>query len=69
MNNAILSNCSNLTQKHRIVHTAMFMDPNVLPNFPESEEVKKLGQKIKSMFDEGVLAHISLDSEGSVVCF
>jgi hypothetical protein len=45
------------------------MDPNVLPNFPESEEVKKLGQKIKSMFDEGVLTHISLDSEGSVVCF
>jgi|TARA_Y100000389_G_scaffold205122_1_gene263523 hypothetical protein len=66
MNSKILSQ---LSKQQQILYTAMFMDPQMMPSFPESTETKSLGIRIKELFDEGVLSHLSLDEEGCVLCY
>jgi hypothetical protein len=66
MNSKILSQ---LSKQQQILYTAMFMDPQMMPSFPESTETKSLGIRIKELFDEGVLSHLSLDEEGCVRCY
>jgi hypothetical protein len=46
----------------------MFMDPQMMPSFPDSSETNLLGLRIKELFDTGVLSHLSLDEDGSVRC-
>ena len=60
---------SQLSQQQQILYTAMFMDPQLMPSFPESSETTNLGIKIKELFDEGVLSHLSLDKDGCVRCY
>jgi hypothetical protein len=52
-----------------MLHMAMFTHPKDLPNFPPSITVIALGQKIKALFDNKTLTHLSLSRDGSVVCY
>lgn len=65
MNSSVLSQ---LSKQQQIIHTAMFMDPQMMPSFPESIETQKLGIEIKELFDKGVLTHLSLDNKGHIRC-
>lgn len=59
---------SQLSKRQQILHTAMFMDPKMMPSFPDSSETNLLGLRIKELFDTGVLSHLSLDEDGRVRC-
>jgi hypothetical protein len=58
-----------MSQRQQIVATAMMMNTDMMPNFPESTETLKLGQTIKTLFDNKSLSHISLDELGNIVIY
>jgi hypothetical protein len=69
MNSQFKSQLKSMSQRQQIVATAMMMNPNMMPDFPESTEILKLGLTIKTLFDNKLLSHISLDELGDIVIY
>ena len=66
MNTKVLSQMS---KQQQIIHTAMFMDTQMMPSFHPSSETINLGLEIKKLFEAGVLSHMSLDENGCIRCY
>lgn len=55
--------------QQQIVHTAMMMDPKMIPEFNANamQEANNVGAKIQSLFDQKLFTKMYLDNDGKVV--
>lgn len=58
-----------LNDQQKIVYTAMMMPVSSIPDFPSSGSIHSLGITIHELFKNKTLTHISLNSEGEVICY